>query len=191
MLLGITGGMGCGKSTAARMFEDLGWKRIDADAIVKQEVLTDPAVIDAIRQRFGPEVVAEGSIDRTRLAEKVFTDPEALRWLEGLTHPEVRRRWLAKVQAEPQAHWVVEIPLLFEKGLEKGFDFIACVACSPSTQIARLQERGINRTLAEQRISQQHPLVSKIEHSHFVLSNDGSSDFLRRQVETLSAKLRS
>jgi dephospho-CoA kinase len=171
------------------MFEDLGWRRIDCDALVRTEVLTDPCIITLIQKQFGAGVIVDGAIDRARLADRVFTDSVSLKWLEALVHPEVHKRWVARVEEAPEANWVVEVPLLFEKGLQKGFDFVACVACSPSVQLARLQERGMNRTLAEQRISQQHPLVSKLEHSHFVLSNDGTPEFLRRQIELLTARL--
>jgi dephospho-CoA kinase len=190
MTLGLTGGIGCGKSTAARIFEELGFRRIDTDALVRTEVLTAPAVVERVRDRFGREVLtADGAIDRARLGAVVFGDEAALRWLEELVHPLVRERWQAQVSAAPEAKWVVEIPLLFEKGLENWFDFVVCVACAPSLQLARLEQRGMARMLAEQRISKQLPLVRKIELSDFVLSNDGTPDFLRQQISLLVARL--
>jgi dephospho-CoA kinase len=79
----------------------------------------------------------------------------------------------------------VEVPLLFEKGLENWFDFTVCVACSPDRQLARLEQRGLPRGLAGQRISKQLPLVQKIERSDFVLWNEGSPDFLQAEVDAL------
>ena len=172
MILGLTGGMGCGKSTAARFFADHGFRRIDTDAIVRTEVLT-----------------ADGAINRAGLARAVFGDDAARLWLEALLHPRVRACWQAQVHEAPAAAWVVEIPLLFENGLENRFDFVVCVACSPSLQLARLEQRGMARTLAEQRISKQLPLVRKTELSDFVLSNDGTPEFLRQQVSLLVARL--
>jgi len=139
-----------------------------------------------IGARFGQGVLAaDGQIERARLAEAVFGDDAARLWLEALVHPEVRRHWAGQVQSAPQAMWVVEVPLLFEKNLEKMFDFTVCVACAPDLQLTRLEQRGIERTLALQRISKQLPLARKIELSDFVLSNDGTLDFLRDQVRQL------
>lgn len=190
MNLGLTGGMGCGKSTAARFFADHGFRRIDTDALVRTEVLTAPDVVACIGERFGRGVLAaDGAIDRSRLARIIFGDDAARQWLEALLHPRVRALWQEQLRAAPAAAWVVEIPLLFENGLENRFDFVVCVACSPSLQLARLEQRGVTRTLAEQRISKQLPLVRKTELSDFVLSNDGTPDFLRQQVSLLVARL--
>jgi dephospho-CoA kinase len=189
MILGLTGGMGCGKSTAAKLFANAGFQLIDTDAIVRTEVLTDPAIIRQICEHFGSEIAPEGVIDRARLAEKVFASPEERRWLEALTHPEVRRRWREKVDQAPKERWVVEIPLLFEKDLHKLVDFTVCVACSERLQFVRLEQRGVSRMLAEQRISQQLPLARKVELSDFVLSNDGTAAFLEQQVKHLVARL--
>jgi dephospho-CoA kinase len=153
-------------------------------------VLTAPDVVASISGRFGREVLAaDGTINRSSLARNVFGDDAARLWLEALLHPRVRALWQAQVRAAPEAAWVVEIPLLFENSLENRFDFIVCVACSPSLQLARLEQRGMARTLAEQRISKQLPLVRKTELSDFVLSNDGTPEFLRQQVSLLVARL--
>lgn len=189
MILGLTGGIGCGKSTAGRFFEEMGFRRIDCDAVVKDEVLVRPDVIAAVSAHFGAEVIRDGAIDRARLASKVFGQPAELRWLEQLVHPLVSQLWRGRVAEAPQDPWLVEVPLLFEKGLEKGFDLVACVACSPSVQLARLELRGMTRTQAEQRIAQQLPLARKIELSDFVLSNDGNPEALRRQIALVADKL--
>ena len=173
------------------MFTEQGFKLVDTDAIVKTEVLVDPVIVARLCERFGAAVAPGGVVDRARVADIVFKDRAALTWLEELVHPEVRRRWLARVQAEPAASWIVEVPLLFEKDLGKWFDFVACVACSPGLQLRRLEQRGLTRTLAEERIAQQLPLSRKVELSDFVLSNDGTPEFLRLQVVSLAAQLRS
>ena len=220
MIVGITGGVGCGKSTAARALETRGFRRLDSDRIVREQVLTDPSVIAALRARYGDAVVgrdrttpseetaapgpqslsppAPGSaepqnkgliVNRTALAERVFADDTERLWLEELTHPRVFSVWRAAFAAEPEARWVVEVPLLHEKGLENWFDFTVCVACAPAQQLARLEQRGLPRALAGQRISKQLPLARKIELSDFVLWNEGSPAFLEAQVDRLADAL--
>jgi dephospho-CoA kinase len=191
MTLGLTGGLGCGKSTAVAMFAKHGFGAIDSDSIVKNIVLKEKSVIEAIRQRYGGNVIAQsGHVDRRRLAQVVFADPEALRWLENLVHPHVFAHWRAKLGAEPSRPWVVEVPLLFEKGLQNWFDFTVGVASHPAVQLARLEQRGLPPPLARQRISQQLPLAQKIKLADFVLLNDGSLDFLSRQVARLVQSLK-
>lgn len=186
MIAGITGGLGCGKSTVAALLERRGFRRLDSDVIVREHVLTAPAVVDALRTRYGPPVVDDlGAINRTELAGRVFTDDAERAWLEALTHPRVFTFWRAAFAAEPSANWAVEVPLLFEKALENWFDFTVCVACSQPLQLARLEQRGLPRSLAGQRISKQLPLARKIELSDLVLWNEGSAGFLEDQVQRL------
>lgn len=186
MVLGLTGGMGCGKSTVGRILEIRGFRRLDSDQIVRDQVLVDPDVIAALRVRFGPGVVlASGEVDRSALAGVIFRDDAARLWLEALIHPRAIAAWQGAIAAQPAARWVVEVPLLFEKGLEKGFDFTACVACSPDQQFVRLEQRGLPRVLADQRIAKQMPLARKIELSDFVLWNEGTPEFLEDQVDRL------
>jgi dephospho-CoA kinase len=195
MTAGITGGVGCGKSTVARALEARGFRRLDSDFIVREQVLTAPAVIAALRSRYGDGVVetdAPSGVVRTNraaLADRVFASDNERLWLEELTHPGVFAAWRAAFAAEPTARWAVEVPLLFEKGLENWFDFTVCVACAPAQQLARLEQRGLPRALAGQRISKQLPLARKIELSDFVLWNEGSPAFLEAQVDRLADAL--
>ena len=186
MIVGITGGMGCGKSAAARLFERRGFQRIDSDALVREQVLVQPAVVAALRARLGGEVLApDGAVDRAALARRVFADDAERLWLEALTHPLLLERWRQALATAPAAAWVIEVPLLFEKELENWFDFTICVACAPDQQLARLEQRGLPHALAEQRISKQLPLARKIELADFVLWNDGNVTFLQDQVDKL------
>ena len=190
MIAGITGGMGCGKSTAASRFERHGFRRLDSDALVRERVLTSPDVITELRARHGAPVIGpDGAVHRGALAERVFADDAERRWLEELTHPVVFALWRQAFAAAPAAHWVVEVPLLFEQALENWFDFTVCVACAPDQQLARLEQRGLPRALAGQRISKQLPLARKIERSDFVLWNEGSLAFLHTEVDRLVAAL--
>lgn len=186
MNVGLTGGLGCGKSTAGRLFEQRGFCRLDSDALVRERVLTAPAVVAALRGRYGAAVVRpDGAVDRVALAARVFSREEERRWLEELTHPRVFALWREGFAARPAERWVVEVPLLFEQALENWFDFTVCVACSPAQQLARLEQRGLPRGPAGRRIATQLPLERKIELSDYVLWNEGSPEFLEAQIEHL------
>ncbi|MEY2878367.1 MAG: hypothetical protein RLZZ15_747 [Verrucomicrobiota bacterium] len=191
MIVGITGGLGCGKSTVAHAFARHGFRRLDSDALVRENILTAPEVLVALHDRFGAGVFdPAGAVDRTALAARVFTDATERRWLEALIHPRVFTLWREALAAAPAATaWAVEVPLLFEQSLENWFDFTVCVACSPPRQLVRLEQRGLPRVLAEQRITHQWPLARKIELADFVLWNDGSPAFLEAEIDRLVAAL--
>ena len=190
MIAGITGGIGCGKSTVARLMEQHGFRRLDSDALMRERILTAPGIIAALRSHFGPAIVAgDGTVDRAALAARVFGDDAERLSLEELTHPALFALWRETFGAEPDAKWAVEVPLLFEKSLENWFDFTVCVACAPEQQLARLEQRGLSRELAGRRISKQLPLARKIELSDFVLWNEGSPEFLAAEVVRLVGAL--
>jgi dephospho-CoA kinase len=190
MIVGLTGGIGCGKSTAGRMFEESGWGRVDSDEIVRQLLRDDRVVIEQVRATFGPGIFdAAGVVDRRKLAGVVFSDETALLRLESILHPRVRQEWKAAVAQPAPANWVVEIPLLFEKGLEKEFDFTLCLASDPGVQAQRLASRGFSPQEASRRIARQLPLAQKIERADFVVTNNGSLAFLRDQVTRLVGQL--
>jgi dephospho-CoA kinase len=190
LMVGLTGGMGCGKSTAAARFAEVGFRRLDADQVVRDELLPSRDIAEAIRARLGDAMVAaDGSVRRDKVAEKVFKDPSALRWLEELLHPRLLTRWREVLAASTGTAFIVEVPLLFEKGLENWFDFTVCVTTDSESQLRRLEQRGITRDQARQRIAQQLPLARKCELADFVLLNDGSPEFLREQVDVLATRL--
>ena len=191
MLIGLTGGIGCGKSSAAAAFAALGFRVRDTDRIVREQVLTDPAVLAEAEARWGPGLRrADGMLDRTRVAEIVFADAGERRWWESVVHPRVGRLWRSEVSADPAAEWVIEVPLLFEAGLEKGFDFVVCVGANPATQLARVTARGMTQAQAEQRIASQLPLAIKLNSAHAVIWNEGSREFLHAQAARLGFALR-
>lgn len=197
MVIGLTGGIGCGKSAAAADFAALGFHVQDTDHIVKEEVLPHPEVVAAAVERWGQSVQAKAdapgmppALDRARVAEIVFGDASERTWWERIVHPRVGAIWRGRVTANTRADWVIEIPLLFEAGLEKGFDLIVCVGANPGVQLARAVARGMTQAQACLRIASQLPLASKLHSAHVVLWNDGSRDFLRAQVATLAASIR-
>jgi dephospho-CoA kinase len=189
LALGLSGGMGCGKSTATRMFAKLGFRVVDCDRIVRDEILPSPEIVAAVAARFGPTVVGvDGRLDRSAVAARVFSDDGERLWLEALLHPRIRASWRQALAGDPTAKWVVEVPLLFEKGLENWFDSTICVATSSALQVSRLHARGVPADLAAVRIAKQLPLPRKIAAADFVLLNDGSLDFLKEQVVLLAGR---
>jgi dephospho-CoA kinase len=178
--------MGCGKSTAAALFEAQGFRRVDSDALVRDEILRRPDVLAEVVAAWGDRVLDDdGQINRKALAEVVFPHDEERLKLESMVHPRLFAHWRELLHESKSEKWVFEVPLLLEKQLENWFDFIVCVASSAEVQLTRLSERGIPHALAEQRISKQWPLARKQELADMVLWNDGSHAFLRDQVEHL------
>jgi dephospho-CoA kinase len=188
MVIGLTGGIGCGKSAAAACFAERGFNVVDADQLARQ-VLESPACISQLRARWGDACLGpDGRPDRRWIAAKVFADSAELAFLEGLTHPEVARlRQLAVLDAK--RHHVVEIPLLFEKNLTAGFALIVCVACSEETRRTRLLKKGLTDEAISGRIASQMPLSEKVKRSDVVFWNDGDLGFLRGQVAALVDRL--
>src|SRR5271155_318954 len=119
MILGLTGGFGCGKSTAAKLFAETGFRHVDSDIVVREQVLTTEAVQAEIRKRHGGAVFTpEGQVDRPALGKIVFSDDSERLWLEDLTHPVYLGILRGLFRGTPGAKWAVEVPLLFEKSLE-------------------------------------------------------------------------
>jgi dephospho-CoA kinase len=188
--VGLTGGIGSGKSAAGAALAELGWLCVDTDALV-HEIYEDKTVRAAVRERWGSAVFdAAGAVDRAVLGEKVFGDAEELAALERIVHPRVRARWRELILREPDRHAVVEIPLLFEKRLEKQFDFSVCIYVSGSVQLQRLASRGMDEASARARIARQMPISQKARLADFVFLNDGSQEFLTEQVAAWCARLR-
>jgi len=190
LIVGLTGGMGCGKSTAAALFAERGFRRLDADQVVRDELLPSADIAQAIRQKLGPAVLAaDGRVRRDKVAEKVFADTASLAWLEDLLHPRLMKRWKEIFAVEEGVAFIVEVPLLFEKGLENWFDFTVCVTTDSATQLRRLESRGVPPEQARQRLVKQLPLARKCELADHVLLNDGSPEFLKEQVNALADRL--
>ncbi|HEX2681906.1 MAG TPA: dephospho-CoA kinase, partial [Candidatus Dormibacteraeota bacterium] len=186
-LIGLTGGAGSGKSTVAAMFRDLGAAIVDADEAAHAVYAPGTEGFDAVVKEFGDEFVLGGSINRAKLGELVFHDPDALRRLNGIVHPRVRQ-WMADqtvAAVEGGADVVIQdVPLLFENSLQGLFAATVLVYASPSTQLQRLiVQRGTAPDRARAIIAAQMPIDEKRALADFVVVNEGSRDELRRQVE--------
>ena len=189
MVIGLTGGIGCGKSTAAACFAELGFQVVDADQLARQ-VLESPVCVSRLRERWGAACLdSRGVPDRRWIGAKVFADPSERAFLESVTHPEVARL-RREATADPRRDYVVEIPLLFEKDLTSGLDTIMVVACSEDVRRVRLRSRGLSDDEISARIASQLSLVEKVKRADVVIWNDGEPDFLREQVRGWVERLR-
>lgn len=186
MKLGLTGGIGCGKSTVAALFKEVGWQTIDSDSIVRELLTEDQDVQDQIRKHWGDKVLTQDDlIDRKAVAALVFSDKSELKWLENLIHPVVQERWKSYLEGAPELAWLVEIPLLFEKRLENNFDLTVCVYSSTDISEVRMINRGYTKSEILQRRKQQMPIDEKVERADHVISNTGSFEFLKLQIKKL------
>ena len=188
--LGLTGSIGMGKSTVSRMFAAEGVPVFDADKVVHELQGPEGALVDEIEAQF-PGTTGETGVDRTALAERVLDAPEALRRLEALVHPAVareRRAFLARNSGAPLV--VLDIPLLFEKGLAETVDKVAVVSADPEIQRLRTLERpGMSPEKFLRILSYQLPDSEKRARADFVIPTDVSMDETRASVRRIVACL--
>ncbi|MGE5508181.1 MAG: dephospho-CoA kinase [Chitinophagales bacterium] len=190
MRLGLTGGLGSGKSLVSRMLGELGAAVVDADELAREAVVPLTPAWQAIVDRFGRRfLLPGGALDRRLLGQLVFSDPEARRDLEAIVHPEVRRLMDERAQRLEEAGApvvVLDIPLLFEAGLTGEVDKIAVVYAPPETQLARVMARdGLTEEEARRRIAAQWPLSVKAPLADYVIDNSGDREATRMQVQRL------
>ena len=188
--IGLTGGIAAGKSEALKAFARLGAATLSSDAVV-HELLESEPLRERLAQRWGPEVIANGGIDRAKIGEIVFADPEQLSWLEEQIHPLVQERtgnWLFSLPEDTEFA-VVEVPLLFEAGSDKAFDTTVAVVSGDEVRRERAAARG--HALVDEREARQLTQVEKAERAEHVIENDGSVEDLQRALSALLEKLRS
>jgi dephospho-CoA kinase len=196
-VLGITGGIATGKTYFTGCLASLhpGLRVFDSDRRARELTDSDPAILDAIREHFGPGVFdATGVLQRSTLRAIVFADPMKRKALEAILHPAIRRTWLdlaGTIREQPGNPWLaVDIPLLFETSAESHFDGIIVVACSALTQHRRLMDtRHLTAALAESMIASQISLAEKIGRADYVVWNDGLPEALEVQARLLSLHL--
>jgi dephospho-CoA kinase len=194
LLVGLTGGIGSGKSTVARLLAARGAVILDADVFAREALARGTAGFDRAVSLFGPEVVGRsGNLDRAAIATRVFSDDVRRAELEAIVHPEVRRRIAEGVAAEAGGDRVVVVdsPLLIETGANEGFPVVVVVAASDAGRIARLVARGMDEADARARLAAQMPMEDKAAVADWVLNNDGTEAELEAQVDDLWAHLTS
>jgi dephospho-CoA kinase len=190
-VIGITGGVGMGKSTAAKLLREQGVPVLDSDDIAREVVAVGEPALMEISEIFGADFLnAKGQLDRAKMAAHIFGNDAEREKLETIIHPRVRERWLAQMEtwrADDVPLGVVVIPLLFEVGAEAEFDFIICVACTGNTQRERLRARGWDDAQIAARIAAQMDVAQKIERADQVMWTEGDVGLLREQLQRILA----
>ena len=188
VVAGLTGGIATGKSTVAAIFEKAGARLIDADRIAREAVRKDSPAYREILAHFGTEVLQEnGELDRKRLAAVIFGDPGEQRALERIVHPRVKEEidlGIERVRRQaPDALVIVDIPLLYEAGMQHGLDAVIVVYAPENLQIERLMARdGLTRPEAVARIRAQMPIESKRALATYLIDNSGSIESTRAET---------
>jgi dephospho-CoA kinase len=188
-VLGVTGGVGMGKSTVADLLRQRDVPGVDTDALAREVVTPGQPALEEIRRAFGADVLdAQGQLRRGEVARRVFAHETLRRQLEAITHPRIRARWHAQVaqwRAEGRPLAVIVIPLLFEVKAEEELDTVLCVACSAATQRQRLRARGWSDEQIAQRLRAQWPVEKKMSRAHFVVWTEGGLDTTAWQIDRI------
>ena len=186
LIIGLTGGIGSGKSLAAQYFSNLGAHVIDADQLSRAVVERGTEGFDEVVSSFGDSVLRNGELDRRALSDLIFADKVARGKLEGIIHPRVRRAFdeaIKNLGAEDIL--IYEIPLLVETGAENRFDFVITVESEISRRMERLKKRGMLAGEIEARLKAQATTEARIAVADYVILNDSSEDDLLREVENV------
>jgi dephospho-CoA kinase len=195
IIVGLTGSVGTGKSIVDNFFRELGAYIIDWDELAREVVRPHLRAWEEIVDYFGRDVLNEDlTLNRQKLADMVFPDKEKVAKLNQIVHPQVFKedaRITNEIKSlDPDALIIKDIPLLTEVARHVFVDKIIVVAASEHTQIRRLEERGMSREDAQNRIKSQLPLEEKIKFAHFVINNDGSLEETKKQVEEVYSLLK-
>lgn len=188
--LAVTGGLSCGKSSACRFFKELGAYIISADEIVHQLLSSNTTLGQQVIKLIGPDIVVNQQIDRSKIANKVFNQPQLLKSLEVLLHPvvykEIERRY-QEVKNDPKIPlFVAEIPLLFESGGDSFFDYTVAVVADDSVCQQRFQlATGLGPEEYAQRAARQLSPSEKARRANFVIINNNSPDQMRKEIEQI------
>ena len=192
-LLGLTGGIGMGKSAADALLRQRQIPVVDTDLLAREVVEPGQPALAEIGRQFGPEYLGpDGRLRRDALARRIFADPQARHQLEAILHPRIRRLWQAQVQSwreQGQPLAVVVIPLLFETGAQAEFDATICVACSAASQRERVLARGWSLEQLAQRLQAQWPVEKKMAQADFVVWTEGGLDVHAAQLERILVRV--
>jgi dephospho-CoA kinase len=182
VVMALTGGIGSGKSTVLGLLKEKGAFVVDSDVIVHDILEGGGRPVARLEKIAGMPLRRDGQFDRRALARVIFANPGRRRQVEGVLHPEVRRRIVRALNSRRGNAAVADIPLLFETGWGKRFRPIVVVAASQKTRLARLARRGVRPTDAKRRMAAQWPLARKVKAADFVIDNNGSMKDLKQNV---------
>lgn len=191
--LGITGGIGAGKSETARYLSGLGIPVLDTDQVAREVVMPGRPGLAEVVSAFGEGILdAQGHLDRGELARRVFQSDSARARLEGILHPRIHdawEAWLRDQAADCLPLAAVVIPLLYEKGYETGFQAVIALGCSEKTQRLRLQQRQWTEEMIDQRMAAQWPMTEKLRRADYVLWSEGEREVLLEQIDSVLRSL--
>lgn len=193
-IIGLTGGIASGKTTVSDYLKERGYTVLDADAYSRKTTEKNGPAIPAIKQAFGDDIVnADGELDRKKLGGIIFNDADKRRELNGIVHPLIRDMMNGDEQKFiKKGHVFLDIPLLFENGLNERCDFVVTVFVDRDTQIKRLTARNdLTVEEAEARINSQMPLTEKVRKSEYRLDNNGNLEALYEQIDRFTEELES
>jgi dephospho-CoA kinase len=194
LLVGLTGGIGAGKSTVARLLEARGAVIIDADQVARDVVEPGMPAFERLVERFGPEILgADGHLDRPKLAEIAFASEEGTAALNAITHPAVGEEFLRRMAAAPADGIVVcDVPLLAEsaEARSRGYEYVIVVEAPRDLRLERLEERGVPRPDAEARMAKQATDEERRALATWVVDNSGDRAHLEAQVDAIWGELR-
>ncbi|UCX03300.1 dephospho-CoA kinase [Shewanella glacialimarina] len=189
-IVGLTGGIGSGKTTVANLFADLGITLVDADIVARQVVEPNSSGLQQIIQHFGADIsLADGSLNRSKLRDIIFNQPEQRDWLNNLLHPMIRNAMLQQVKNAVSDYVILVVPLLFENGLDKLVNTTLVVDISPELQISRTSKRdNVAATQVEQIIQSQISRQQRLSKADDIVDNQGELNVLRDKVALLHHK---
>lgn len=190
LLIGLTGGIGSGKSTAARLFQELGIAYLDADDVARQVVAPNTPALAAIQRHFGPQIIDQtGQLDRSALRQRIFNDPAAKQWLEQLLHPAIRHALFAQLPLLPGPYSILVAPLLLENKLHHYTDRVLLIDVSESTQLQRTQARDQASDVQVKAImASQFSRQQKRQLADDIVDNNGTVLQLTAQIAQLHEK---
>ena len=196
LIVGLTGGIGTGKSTVSKVLRDAGFPVVDADVVAREVVEPGTHTLEKIKLTFGPDIIKNGALDRHKLGDIVFSNNTELARLNAIMQPVINSAMVDKMafwRAQKVPVLIIDVPLLFERGYENNdyIDKVVVVATSPQVQLERVKARdNLDETKAQNRINSQMPLADKIARADYLLDNNGDISFLEEQIKNLMTELK-
>lgn len=188
LTIGLTGGIGCGKTSVARIFSTLGAAIIDTDEIARRLTEKGSPALDAIAEQFGATcLLQDGNLDRTELRKRIFTDPAAKKKLEAILHPPIKQQVIAEMAEARAPYLLLVVPLFFETGAYRDLvERVLVVDCEESQQISRTMNRSqLSADEVRAIMANQIPRMERLEQADDILSNKGNQENLEEQVRSL------